>query len=54
MAEGMQHNFASIDIVAWAIVVPADAPLPLAGLQSSKLFDLMLAAAVVGILGEDS
>jgi hypothetical protein len=50
----MQHDFVTEYIVAQAKVAPADAPLAFAGLQPCKLFDLVLAAAVVRIFGEDS
>src|ERR1035441_1483653 len=53
MAEGMQHDLVSKNVVAQAVVSPPNAPLPFSGFQASELLDLVPPAAVVGIVAED-
>ena len=53
MAEGVKDDSVSVNVVSQTVVAPADAPLPLAGLQPCELLNLVLSAAVVRVLAED-
>jgi hypothetical protein len=53
MPEGMQHDFASKNIVAQAVVSPPHAPLPFTRFQSGEFLDFVSSAAVLGIVAEN-
>jgi hypothetical protein len=53
MAEGMQHDFASKNIVAHSVISPPHAPLSFARTQAGELLDFVPSAAVVGIAAEN-
>ena len=54
MAEGMKHHVAFENVVAQAIVAPADAPLAFARLQAFQLFDGVPPCPAVGIFPENA
>ena len=53
MPERVQYNFIPVDILAQAVISPANSPLPLARLQPGKFLDVVLSAPVVRVFCED-
>ena len=49
MAEGMEDDILSIEVVSQAVVAPADSPLALARCDSCELLDLLLSLAVARV-----
>jgi hypothetical protein len=53
MAEGMEHDFASENVIAQAIIAPPNTPLSFSRLQAFQFLDGMQARASVRIFRED-
>jgi hypothetical protein len=45
----MQHNFIAENVIAHAVVLPANAPLAFAGTQANQFLDLMSTTAIVRV-----